>query len=267
MPERDSERGNVRAPIASASPPLRPLRAGLRDRHGMDALGSRQVIAIVEDDPDTAEILRHVFLREGYGVAVYGRGDVALESIRRDKPTLVLLDLNLPGLDGLEVFRLLRREDRTSDLPVIMLTARGDEIDRIVGLSLGAEDYVTKPFNPRELVLRVRAVLRPLVAAATTTPRAEVRVGGLTLFPNEHILEIDQREILLTPTECRLLRLLMERSGRIQTREALIDGIWGTTREVEARTLDVHVHRLRRKLGRAGKRLETAPGLGYVFRA
>lgn len=228
---------------------------------------SAQSIAVVEDDFDTAEILRHVLAREGFTVAVYLRGDTALEGIRRERPTLVLLDLNLPGMDGLEVYRQLRREDRTADLPVIMLTARGDEIDRIVGLSLGAEDYVTKPFNPRELVLRIRAVLRPIARNTETAPRAELRLAGLTLFPSEHVLEVDRREVLLTPTECRLLRILMERAGRIQTRESLIDAIWGGSREVETRTLDVHVHRLRRKLGRSSKRLETAPGLGYVFRA
>lgn len=227
---------------------------------------AQQRIAIVEDDPDTGEVLEHILRREGYVVDLHERGDTALEEILRHPPTLVLLDLNLPGIDGLELFRRLRRESATADLPVIMLTARTDEVDRIVGLSLGADDYVTKPFNPRELVLRIRSVLRPLLQGGGARPRAEVRSGALCLLPSEHLLMVGQKEVLLTPTECRLLRVLMERSGRVQTRDSLIDAVWGGEREVETRTLDVHVHRLRRKMGDLSRRLETSPGLGYVFR-
>jgi two-component system phosphate regulon response regulator PhoB len=229
--------------------------------------GSSLRIAIVEDDVDTADVLEHVLSREGFGVDVFGRGDTALAALVKSRPALVLLDLNLPGMDGLEVFRRLRRDEGTSDLPVIMLTARTEEVDRIVGLSLGADDYVTKPFNPRELVLRIRSVLRPLLEAPQASLRDEIRVGELSLYPAEHLLSVEGREVLLTPTECKLLRLLMGRADRVQTRDALIEGIWGGGREVEARTLDVHIHRLRRKLGGAAQRLETSPGLGYVFRS
>jgi len=211
-------------------------------------------------------VLEHVLTRERFRVTWFERGDDALAGIPKALPALIVLDLNLPGMDGLEVFRRLRADPVARSIPVIMLTARTDEVDRIVGLSLGAEDYVTKPFSPRELVLRIRAVLRPLLEDRRDEPRFELTAGQLTLFPAEHLLRIAGREVLLTPTECRLLHALIERAGRIIERDALIEAVWGGRADVAPRTLDVHVHRLRRKLGRLAPCLGTEPGIGYVLR-
>lgn len=244
---------------------IRPT--GIRSGEALHEPVDSPRIVLVEDDPDITAVLSHVLTREGYAVDAHATGASGLGAISRRPPALLLLDLHLPDMDGLDVFREVKRESATASTPVIIVSARTEEVDRIVGLSLGADDYVTKPFNPRELILRIRAVLRPRSTRCDRGARPTIRVGSLLLYPAEHLLETDGREIVLTPTEARLLRALMERPGRVQTREALIDNVWGGARSVEARTLDVHVHRLRRKLGSQSHRLETAPGIGYVFRA
>jgi two-component system phosphate regulon response regulator PhoB len=222
-------------------------------------------ILLVEDEPDIAEVLRYNLEKEGYDVEVEERGDTALERIRRDAPDLLLLDLMLPGLDGLEVARILQRDTRTRSLPLIMLTAKGEEVDRIVGLELGADDYVTKPFSPREVVLRVKAVLR---RTARSVPEGEVlSVGPLRLDPGGHRLEVEGEEVPLTATEFRLLKLLMERVGRVQTRGQLLSDVWGYAEDIDSRTVDTHIRRLRRKLGPGADHIETVIGVGYRLRA
>jgi len=221
----------------------------------------RHRILVVEDEPDIAEILRYNLERAGFAVEVAGQGDTALEAIRRQPPDLLLLDLMLPGLDGLELTRILRRDTATAQLPVVMLTARGEEIDRIVGLELGADDYIPKPFSPREVVLRVRAVLRRRQAPEAAAEVLET--GGLRLEPAAHRLTVRGKEVALTATEFRLLHTLMERSGRIQTRSRLLSDVWGYAEEVDSRTVDTHVRRLRRKLGAEADRIETVIGVGY----
>jgi two-component system phosphate regulon response regulator PhoB len=221
----------------------------------------RQRILVVEDEPDIAEILRYNLERAGFAVDVAGQGDTALEAIRRQPPDLLLLDLMLPGLDGLELARILRRDAATAQLPVVMLTARGEELDRIVGLELGADDYIPKPFSPREVVLRVRAVLRRRQAPEEAAEVLEA--GGLRLDAAAHRLSVRGREVPLTATEFRLLHTLMERSGRIQTRSRLLSDVWGYAEEVDSRTVDTHVRRLRRKLGAEADRIETVIGVGY----
>lgn len=222
-------------------------------------------VVIVEDEPDIAEVLAYNLQKEGFESSTLTRGDVAFEALRKDPPDLILLDLMLPGLDGLELCRLLKRETATASIPIIMLTARGDEVDRIVGLELGADDYVAKPFSPREVVLRVKAVLRRTNEASDST--AEVlRAGELRLDIAGHRLFLGEEEIALTATEHRLLRLLMERQGRVLTRDVLLTEGWGYAEDVDSRTVDTHVRRLRRKLASEAERIETVIGVGYRFR-
>ncbi|MDX1502511.1 MAG: response regulator [Thermoanaerobaculia bacterium] len=218
-------------------------------------------ILIVEDEPDIADVLAYNLERASFSAEVVGRGDAALEAIRREPPDLVLLDLMLPGLDGIELCRLIRREPPTTDLPIIMITARGEEVDRIVGLELGADDYITKPFSPREVMLRVKAVLRR--RAGDSASRDELASGALRLDVAGHRLFVGGEEVSLTATEFRLLRLLMEARGRVLTRERLLSQAWGYAKEVDSRTVDTHVRRLRSKLGGEAARIETVIGVGY----
>jgi len=222
-------------------------------------------ITLVEDDPDIAEVLRYNLVKEGFQVDVFGRGDSALAGIRSLPPDLVLLDLMLPGLDGLEICRLLKREARTAAIPLVMLTAKGEETDRIVGLELGADDYIPKPFSTREVVLRIKAILRRQKGDGGGTGEM-LEAGRLRLFPADHRVEIDGREVPLTATEFRLLHFLMARVGRVQNRGQLLTEVWSYTEGVDSRTVDTHVRRLRRKLGPEADRIETVVGVGYRFR-
>jgi two-component system phosphate regulon response regulator PhoB len=222
-------------------------------------------IALVEDDPDIAEVLRYNLVKEGFQVDVFGRGDSALAGIRSLPPDLVILDLMLPGLDGLEICRLLKREARTAAIPLVMLTAKGEETDRIVGLELGADDYIPKPFSTREVVLRIKAVLRRHRGDGGGAGEA-LEAGRLRLFPADHRLKVDGREVPLTATEFRLLHFLMSRVGRVQNRGQLLTEVWSYTEGVDSRTVDTHVRRLRRKLGPEADRIETIVGVGYRFR-
>ena len=222
---------------------------------------TRERILLIEDEPDIAEVLQYNLEKEGFQVETARRGDVGLEAIRREVPDLLLLDLMLPGIDGLELTRILKRDNVTSRLPIVMLTARGEEVDRIVGLELGADDYISKPFSPREVVLRVKAVLRRLQPEEGPSERLDV--GGIELDVAAHQMRVRGREIPLTATEFRLLRLLMERAGRVQTRGQLLSDVWGYAEDIDSRTVDTHIRRLRRKLGPEADRIETVIGVGY----
>ncbi len=225
---------------------------------------TQERILLIEDEPDIAEVLQYNLEKEGFEVETARRGDTGLEVIRRGAPDLLLLDLMLPGIDGLELTRLLKRDTATAHLPIVMLTARGEEVDRIVGLELGADDYISKPFSPREVVLRVKAVLRRFQHEET---EAELlTVGGIELDISAHQLRVKGKEIPLTATEFRLLRLLMERSGRVQTRGQLLSDVWGYAEDIDSRTVDTHIRRLRRKLGSEADRIETVIGVGYRLR-
>jgi len=223
-----------------------------------------QRILIVEDEADIAELLSYKLGQEGFEVESCGRGDTAFERIRSEAPDLVLLDLMLPGLDGLELCRLLRRDPATASIPVVMLTARAEEVDRIVGLELGADDYIVKPFSPREVALRVKAVLRR--TAEPAAERETLEVGELTLDLAGHRLLVEGDEVIVTATEFRLLRRLMESPGRVLTRETLLTDAWGYANDVDSRTVDTHVRRVRRKLGSHAERIETVIGVGYRLR-
>ncbi|MGH7374403.1 MAG: response regulator [Candidatus Rokuibacteriota bacterium] len=223
-------------------------------------------VLIVEDEPDIRELLVFHLQREGYQVTQCRNGAEALRVARSAPPDLVLLDLMLPEMDGLEVCRRLRQDPATQAVPVVMLTARGDEVDRVLGLELGADDYVVKPFSPRELVARIRAVLRRTHPAPGTAP---VTVGRLTIDAAAHTVAVGGVAVSLTRREFDLLRALVEARGRVLSREFLLDHVWGysAAAEIESRTVDVHVRRLRQKLGAEGQRIGTVTGVGYRLEA
>jgi two-component system phosphate regulon response regulator PhoB len=224
-------------------------------------------ILIIEDEPDLVESLEWNLRREGYETCSAGTGRGGLElALATPTPDLVLLDLMLPDLAGTEVCRRLRAEPRTRAVPVVMLTAKGEEIDRVVGFEVGADDYVVKPFSIRELMLRLRAVLRRSEPSPSEAVD-ERRFGRLRLDVAGHRAWVDDEELGLTALEFKLLVTLLERRGRVQTRERLLDDVWGIRADVTTRTVDTHVKRLRQKLGAAGPYVETRRGVGYRFRA
>lgn len=228
-------------------------------------MGAKRIL-VVEDEPDIAEVLQFNLDRAGFEVDLERHGDRALEAIRKQPPDLIVLDLMLPGLDGLEITRLLKRDPATARLPLVMLTAKGEEVDRIVGLELGADDYIAKPFSPREVVLRIKAVLRRRSGEAGEGADL-IEAGGVRLDAAAHRVDVRGEEVPLTATEFRLLRVLMERRGRVQTRARLLTDVWGYSEDVDSRTVDTHVRRLRRKLGKAAEQIETVIGVGYRMRA
>jgi phosphate regulon transcriptional regulator PhoB len=224
---------------------------------------TREVL-VVEDEPDIRRLVVLHLERDGFRCRTATTGPEALREVQKAAPDLVVLDLMLPDLDGLEVCRQLRGDRRTAAVPIIMLTAKSDEVDRIVGLEVGADDYVAKPFSPKELVARVRAVLRRV--RSTDEPRV-LSVGPVVLDPLRHGVSVDGRPVELTPKEFDLLQALLEAAGRVLSREHLLNHVWGYARadEIESRTVDVHVRRLRAKLGDAGHRIATVKSVGYRF--
>lgn len=222
-------------------------------------------ILIVEDEPDLAGTLAYNLEREGWSTATAGSGERALEVLQAGGIDLVILDLMLPGLSGIEVCRRLRQSETTRRIPVLMLTARGEEIDRVVGFEVGADDYVVKPFSIRELLWRVRALVRR--AEPGTAPGDRVLFGVLELEPDAHRVFVAGAEVRLTALEFRLLTTLLGRRGRVQTRETLLADVWGIHADITTRTVDTHVKRLREKMGAAGAYIETLRGVGYRFRA
>jgi phosphate regulon transcriptional regulator PhoB len=223
-------------------------------------------ILIVEDDSDIVELLTYNLREAGFETeAVFNGGD-AIERAVEEQPDLIILDLMLPEVDGLEVCRLLKQDTQTADIPIIMLTAKGEEIDRVIGLQLGADDYVTKPFSQREFVLRVRAVLRRTTAEQTPSSVNQLEISGLRIDIDKHKVFNEQGEIELTATEFKMLVLFAGAPGRVFSRSVLMDSIWGQDYYGIDRTVDTHISRLRRKLGRFGERIETVHGVGYRFK-
>ncbi len=223
-------------------------------------------VLVVEDEPDIAALVAYQLARAGYQVRTARDGAEALRAAESDPPDLVVLDLMLPEIGGTEVLRTLRSRTETHDIPVVVLTARGAEEERIRGFELGADDYVAKPFSPRELVLRVQAVLRRSAASGGGRRRRTLRAGPLLVDLDAKRAAVDGRDIELTPKEFRLLTTLLERRGRTQSRRALLESVWDTTADIETRTVDMHVVRLRAKLGPAAEMIETVRGFGYRFR-
>jgi two-component system phosphate regulon response regulator PhoB len=224
-------------------------------------------ILVVEDERDIAALVAYHLTKEGYRVLTAGGGPEALEAAAQERPDLIVLDLMLPGLSGYDVLRELRRHPEIGDVPVVVLTARREEPDRIRGLELGADDYVTKPFSPQELVLRIGAVLRRAQAPAVAGSGRILRGGPITVDVDAMRVAVDGEEVQLTPTEYRLLISLLERRGRVQSRQQLLESAWDIHVRIETRTVDMHVQRLRAKLGAAGHLIETVRGFGYRFRS
>jgi len=219
-------------------------------------------VLIVEDEPDIRNLIVHHLTRDGFRCRTAGSGAEALARVRAVAPDLVVLDLMLPEMTGLEVCRRLRADPTTAGVPIIMLTAKTDEVDRIVGLEMGADDYVAKPFSPKELVARVRAVLRRARPGEATRPLA---AGTVRLDTSRHVVTVGGRPVELTPKEFDLLHALLDADGRVLSREHLLNRVWGYARadEIESRTVDVHIRRLRSKLGPEERRIATIKGVGY----
>ncbi len=220
-------------------------------------------ILVVDDEPDALELIEFNLKGSGYDVVTACDGAEALQKARRLVPALIILDLMLPKVDGLEVCKTLRREPATAEVPIIMLTAKTAEIDRILGLELGADDYVTKPFSPRELVLRVNRLLRSRVR--TAEPEDEINFGELRIEVGRHQVTVKGKRVELTATEFALLTVLAQRRGRVQSRDKLLQDVWQYSPDVDTRTVDTHMRRLREKLGPAARYLETVRGVGYRF--
>jgi two-component system phosphate regulon response regulator PhoB len=227
---------------------------------------AREKILVVEDEADILDVLEYTFSREGYRVLGTRDGREALALARQEAPRLVLLDLMLPGLDGLEVCRKLKADSVTRDIPIVMVTAKGEESDIVLGLGLGADDYVTKPFSPKELVARVRAVMRRGPLRDGEGEQARLVFADVVIDPARHEIVVDGTPVDFTPTELRLLHLLAAHPGRVFTREQLVSRVIGDGAYVVHRNIDVHVRGIRSKLGRHRALLETVRGVGYRFR-
>jgi two-component system phosphate regulon response regulator PhoB len=223
-------------------------------------------ILVVDDEPDITALVAYHLAKGGYRVSTAANGADALKSASEERPDIVVLDLMLPGLSGYEVLQELRKREETRDVGVILLTARREEADRIRGLSLGADDYLTKPFSPHELALRVGALLRRLAAPAVSSG-STLAAGPISIDRAAHKVSVDGTELQLTSTEYKLLLTLVERRGRVQTRPQLLETVWEAQPDIQTRTVDMHVQRLRTKLGEHGKLVETVRGFGYRFRA
>ena len=227
--------------------------------------GATERVLVVDDEPDIVALVAYHLAKSGYSVSTATNGHEGLAAARRDKPSIIVLDLMLPRLSGLEVMEELRTDSSTSRIAVLMLTARREEGDRIKGLTLGADDYLTKPFSPQELVLRVGAILRRVRAGREDSDDVK-QIGPLKIESTAHRVTVDGREIDLTPTEFKLLLLLAERKGRVQPRNLLLETVWEAAPDIQTRTVDMHVQRLRAKLGPAGDLIETVRGFGYRIR-
>lgn len=231
----------------------------------MNRTNGHASLLIVEDEQDLLELLRYNLDREGFEVFTAETGEDGLDVLRKRRPNLIVLDLMLPGMDGLEVCRTVREDPQLRATPIIMLTAKGEESDIVRGLEMGADDYVTKPFSPRVLMARIQSVLRRSAAAAPTAG-ARVSVANVTLDPERHEVTVDGGPVELTATEFKLLQLLLKRPGRVYTRQQIIEGVHEGFAAVTDRSVDVQVVALRKKLGSAGRRIETVRGVGYRFK-
>lgn len=216
-------------------------------------------ILVIDDEADVLDLVVYNVKKAGYQTLTARDGAAGLQTARNDLPALIVLDLMLPGIEGTEVCRQLKADPRTAHIPVIMLTAKAEEVDRIVGLEIGADDYVTKPFSPRELVLRVKKIL----GRGRTTPAEILKAGDIAVDLAKHQAIVKGQPVELTATEFKLLSTLVERRGRVQTRETLLTDVWGYEGDVDTRTVDTHVRRLRDKLGKAAEAIETVRGVGY----
>lgn len=230
---------------------------------------SKKTILIVEDDEDIQQLVGFNLIKAGFLVEYADSGEQALEKIRKNQhPDLILLDIMLPGMDGIEICRILRTENQTAEIPIIMLTAKGEETDIIDGLEVGADDYVTKPFSPKVLLSRIKAVLRRKVkdGAPATPERGDIiKTENIVINPGRYEVTVEEQQVNLTPTEFGILKLLAKRPGWVFSRQQIIDEVRGYDYMITPRAIDVQVFSLRKKLGPAGKKIETVRGIGYRF--
>src|SRR5215472_2327315 len=222
---------------------------------------SGRKILIIEDESDVADLLTLNLRKAGFKTSTAADGASGLQKVRDARPDFIILDLMLPKMSGLEVCRILKGDTATAHTPILMLTAKAEEIDRIVGLEFGADDYVTKPFSPREVVLRIRAILR-----RGETADESLKAGPISIDPARHQVRVNGKHMHLTSLEFKLLQTLMQRRGRVQDRDRLLNEVWGYESVIDTRTVDTHVRRLREKLGKAGDAIETVRGLGHRLR-
>ena len=223
--------------------------------------GITKTIYIVEDEPDIRETLAYNLSQEGFKVSEFSDAESCLDKIQKKKPDLLILDLMLPGMSGLDLCKQIRTDKSLQNLAIIMLTAKGEEVDRIIGFELGADDYVTKPFSVRELILRVKVILKKQNDAVENNELVEF--GPIKLNLDAHEVLINDDEIILTALEFKLLKHLIQRRGRVQTRDQLLGDVWGYSSEITTRTVDTHIKRLREKLGTVGDYIQTVRGVGY----
>jgi len=224
---------------------------------------SKERILIVEDDKHISKLVKYNLEKAGFECTVATTGEKALEILDKEPVDLIILDIMLPKMDGFQTCKQIKQDRKLSALPIIMLTAKSEEVDRVVGFELGADDYVVKPFSPRELVLRVKAILRRKKPPEVS--QDILGAGRLIVDTTRHKVTVDKKEIELTPMEFKLLVTLMQRKGKVQSRDRLLDDVWDIAADVTARTVDTHIKRLRQKLGKAGKFIETVRGFGYRF--
>lgn len=222
-----------------------------------------QSILVVEDDKHISKLIKYNLEKAGFECFLADDGEEALKVLKSEGVHLIILDIMLPKMDGFEVCRLIKQDAKLKNIPIIMLTAKGEEVDRIVGLELGADDYVVKPFSPRELMLRIKAILRR--GKAEEPEGSFIKHGALVIDVPRHKVTVYNKEVELTPIEFKLLVTLIQRSGRIQSRDQLLSDVWDVHADVYTRTVDTHIKRLREKLGKAGNAIETVRGLGYRF--
>ncbi|HEQ98125.1 MAG TPA: response regulator transcription factor [candidate division Zixibacteria bacterium] len=225
----------------------------------------KEHIHVVEDEEDILELIKYNLSREGYQVTTSASGEDAIEAVKSDPPDLILLDLMLPGADGFEVCRRIHNDPASQGIPIVMLTAKGEEADIVTGLELGADDYITKPFSPRVLVARIRAVLRRMKAEPLDEDAA-IKIYGINIHPGRHEVNIDGKHVELTSSEFRLLYLLASRPGWVFTRYQIVDALHGEDYPVTDRSVDVQIVGLRKKLGKAARYIETVRGVGYRFK-
>jgi two-component system, OmpR family, phosphate regulon response regulator PhoB len=222
-----------------------------------------KIILIVEDERDVVDLLALNLRKAGFAVSMAMDGAAGLQKARSEKPAFIILDLMLPKMPGLEICKILKSDPATRQIPIMMLTAKAEEIDRVVGLEFGADDYVTKPFSPREVVLRIKAILRRAEGPAEDE---SLSTGPIVIDPARHEVSVDGKRVNLTGLEFKLLRTLMQRRGRVQTRDRLLNDVWGYESVIDTRTVDTHVRRLRKKLGKVADAIESVRGFGYRLR-
>jgi two-component system, OmpR family, phosphate regulon response regulator PhoB len=220
-------------------------------------------ILVVDDEPDVTELLKYKLEQEGYRCDVLNDPLLFVGRARDFEPDLMILDIMMPELSGLQLCRMARGDPAMKDIPIVFLTARGEAEDRITGLESGAEDYISKPFNTKELMLRIGKILNRKTKEAEPSKDARIQISGVVIDEDLHELKVDDKNVVLTATEFRLLKLLMERKGRVQSREHLLVNVWHYDTDIETRTVDTHVRRVREKLGRYAHLIETVRGVGY----